>query len=653
MELLSKANEFRDFLYSLTASTIHASNSNDRLHVYSDEYAVTVLPVDTVTPFSDFTGQLEGPTVIFSKYEPTIPSDNELNLSPLNSSQGDALVSGDSELSEPQAQVEDKFPCFPYQAVNVGQPLSQRRIYLTQSSLLHSGYTERLVTDQAKAYDAGVTPLSLDKARYLSSLYALGSRHAKSQLPNMWVVCKDEKRDIVALGSSHNVTTNGGKGILQTFVVTAEDVPAESQLAGAEKHTVKSKGKSDLSSRDNFVFSEYEIAKYSVTEVSGREEKLVGDLTVQFSWNSPEALLSPPPQSADAVVKISATPGYLFSPGLASYNELNTLLRLCNIAMGKATWSSLSESFDEESTTVPTSTKPLSEKVNSFLEDISSPLSQPAELTVISPTSENKVYEPRKDLDFAERLWLFAKDATSLEDLQQIFAEVFKAVLLGRVQPFVHRSSTSVLSSLLRKVLLTPNMDEKQDLAPKFQNLLTESKICTCLVQLGIEKVLRDYRAFFIGADIATGDQLDQFISAAQGSQLERCHALCKLHCILELLSSALSFLKLPPPSLSALFKMALEVYRESTFNGFSTTPVFSLPLPAYSTALKSLASFCSSLAPKKWVLSQQKCGSGSGSCRGKTSLTLYKNQPLLDNLRDKELEEGRYYMYNGHCECI
>lgn len=652
MDLLGKASEFHDFLHSLAASSKRPCDQVDCFQVYDEDYAVTVLPVGTATPFNDFTGQLEGFTVVFSKFEATrtqLPN-NELGLSVLDTLP--SSIAGECSVDE-HSQIcfgKDKFPCISYQAVNVGQPLSQKRIYLTQSTPLHSGNTGYLVTDSTIAYDTGLIPLSLGKARYIASLYALGSRQARSKLPNMWVICKDKMRDIVALGCSHALNAVG-KGLFKSFMVTAEDVLAETQLSSSEKHGVKSKGKLS-GGGDYFVFSEYEIANCAATVVNDTEEKLAGDLTVQFAWNSPDAVLCPPSEAADAVVKISATPGYLFSPGLATYNELNTLLHLCEIAVGKSTWSSLSEGVDEEEA-AKSSIKPLSDKVTSFLEDVSSPIYQPAEVNVVSPTSENKVYEARKDLDFAERLWLFAKDATSLEDLQQIFAEVFKAVLLGRVQPFVHRSSTSALSSLLRKVLLAPNMDERQDLAPKFQNLLTESKICVCLIQLGIEKMTRDYRAFFIGADVATGDQLDQFISASQSSQLEVCHTLCKLHCILELMSSALSFLKLPPPALSALFKSALEVYKEKAFVGFSTTPVFSLPLPAYSSAHKSLISFCSSLSPKKWVLSQQKTNnSSSGSV--KRTVTVYRRQPLLQNLAEMELEdESRYYVYKAHCECI
>ena len=669
MELLGRANEFCAFLLSFAPSNSPSKKQNseyaDHFAIYCEEYAALTLPADSATPFDDFTGPLKGATVIFSKHEPAFTPDNELGQDSLSFEE--PRSEHEEPISPHPLSKEDKFPCLPFQAVNVGQPLPQKRVYLTQSTSLHSGYTECLVSDHTFAYDAGVTPLSLDKARYIASLYALGSRQAKTPLPNMWVICKDEKRNIVALGCSHSIAGDG-KRSLQSFVVTVEDTIKETP-AGSEKNKAKSGTVKISSCEESFAFSEYEIADYSTTCTvtdSLKGEKLMGDLTVQFAWNNPDTVLSPPPESADAVVKVSATPGYIFSQALATYNELKTLLHLCEIASGKRSWSSLSESpteeeeEEEEEDTLQNAEKSLVENVRLFLDEVSSPLSQPKEITVISPTSANNVYETRSDLDFPERLWMFAKEATSLEDLQQVFAEVFKAVLLGKVQPFVHRSSTSVLSTLLRKVLLTPNLDEKQDLAPKFQNLLTESKICTCLVQLGIKKMTRDYRAFFISADITTADQLDQFISASKRSQLEMCHALCKLHCVLELTSSVLC-LKLPAPSLSALFKSALEVYREMKFEGFCTTPVFSLPLPAYSMAQKSILSLCGSLTPKKWVLSQQKTNIIGGSLGGhgvlgdKMSIVSYRNLPLLDSHREEELDEveGRYYVYKAHCDCI
>ena len=607
------------------------------------EFSVTVLPTGSATPFDDFTGPLEGVSVMVSKHVPALPPapDNEL---------GQDSLSFEDEVEEidPEMHLEkDLFPCLSYQAVNVGQPLSQKRVYLTQSPPLHSGNTKSLVSDRTFVYDAGVTPLSLDKARYITSLYALGSRQSKSPIPNMWVICKDKHRDIVALGCSHSIDPNE-KRSLQSFVVTADSAFEETQPQGLEKIKVHS-SRVKLSSGDqSFAFSEYEIADHSTTPTGSKGEEIAGNLTVQFAWNSPDTTLSPPPESAEAVVKISATPGYMFSQAFDTYNELNTLLRLCEVAVGKRSWSCLSESVEEEGT-VDSNRKPLSENIGSFLEDVSSPLCQPKEIKVISPTSANTTYEARSDLDFAERLWMFAKESTSLEELQQIFAEVFMAVLLGRVQPFVHRSSTSAISTLLRKVLLTENQDEKQDLGPKFQNLLTESKICTCLVQLGIEKMTRDYRAFFVSSDIATADQLDQFLSTTKGSDLDSCHMLCQLHCVLELMSSVLWFLNLPAPTLSAFFKSTLEVYREKKFEGFCTTPVFSISLPAYSAALKSVRSLCGTLTPKKWVLSQKKVTTGGS----RMSVVTYRRSPLLDCHRQEKVDESGYYVYKATCDCI
>ncbi len=364
-----------------------------------------------------------------------------------------------------------------------------------------------------------------------------------------------------------------------------------------------------------------------------------GQLVLQFAWSNPESALAPPPESADAVLRISANPGAIFSPVLAVYQELTTLHSLCKIALGQSQWPSTD---GEESPEVPIT---LSSKVESFLEEAGGPQFQPLEVTVISPTADHHVYEPRMDLDFVERLWMFAKEAQSFEDLQEVFAAVFKAMLLNKVQPFLHRNSSSRLSSAFRQALLCAHKGERQAVAAQLQSLLSESKLPSCLVEAGMEKLERDYRSFFVGSDLLTGSQFNEFFAGA-ASLLERCQLLLKIHNVLELTAAAMSFLNIPTSTLSALAKVALEVYKTSSCDDLSSsTPVFHLPLPAHSHPLKSVVSLCGNLSPSLWALA-----SPHGHVRGggSTSLTVLRNCPLLGNERNEDTS-GHYYQYKGH----
>ena len=366
-------------------------------------------------------------------------------------------------------------------------------------------------------------------------------------------------------------------------------------------------------------------------------------LVLQFAWVDPEAILAPPPETADAVLRIAITPGGLFSPVLSVYQEMSTLLNLCQIASGLAQWPSNDSSEYTELHC------PLVSQVDSFLEEVASPLLRLDEVTVISPTANHTVYEPRTDLDFTERIWMFSKDAQSLEDLQQAFATVFKSMLLGKVQPFLHRSSSSLLSSLFRQVLLCTSNDERHALAAKFQSLLSEHKLLNCLVEIGLEKLQRDYKSFFVGSDLATSSQLDCFLASGTESLLEKCYSLCKLYSVLELNAAALSFLSLPTSTLSSLTKIALEVYRTRTFEGLSDiSPVFHLPLPAFSQPLKSVVSLCSNLIPSVWSLSSQDDQPHSAET-GISAVSVVQCHPLLTTLEGQGSTE-QWIHYRSHC---
>lgn len=639
-DITETSGKFCRFLLDCT-DKLDTNNGEAHSAIFMAEFSAVALPVGALTPFTDFTGQHERRTVIFSGCL--------ARSLKLESTLGESVTeASDMEADESITKEPNTLSTSAFKVVKIGQLLSQKRVFLTKSEPLYSHPSRNTVASDITAlntHDPNIVFIPLNKARYLCSLYTLGSRKALCPLPDMWVLCESHSsQKIVALGCS----VDHSRSTLHVFTITEEDCISMTVTPGSDVQKVgsgvekqaKVKRRS-LGRQSGQVFSEYEIgAGASDATASAVQSQLV----LQFAWSDPEMLLNAPHESADAVLRIAATPGCIFSPVLPVYLELTTLLNLCNIAYGQAQWPTLEDS--------PDPTHSLAFLVANFLEEAAQPLSQPAEVTVISPTADQTVYERRKDFDFAERLWMFAKEVQTLDDLKQIFASVFKALLLGELQPFLHRSGSSLLVSLFRQVLLCTTPDERQALAHKFQALLSESKILNCLVQLGVEKLKRDYRSFFIGSDLATGDQLDHFFGSDSNLR-EQCNMLCKLHNVLELASSALTFLKLPTGTLSSLTKVALEVYRRESFESFTTTPVFCLPIPAYSAALKSVASLCANLAPRLWTLSACDNTSAQGHGLG-TSMTVMRSDPLFQTLStvpaDSDSGAG-YYVYKGRCD--
>ena len=625
LNILNESAQFCDFLCEVSAelrSTPIVQQTRPKL--FKDEFSVIPLPPGTRSSLTEFTGPQEGITLVISLHV-AVPVNEE--ISDLDQSELH-LSSASIQACEETHSQPAPFPLIVQKVVNTGQPLPQKRVYLTNSTPLHTGLTSDSIQSIRLADISFLVPLPLDQARYLASLYTLSCRNL-TPLPNLWIVCKSEKQNIVSLGFSFEAT----QSLLHSYTVTSEGTFNGSHSDKVTAGIVKRVNSPPMIGS---VFSQYRITGAG----TATDDKMSGDLTVQFCWADPEEPLCPPPDTSDAVVRVSATPGYMFSPVLVTYNELNTLLNFCQIASGQGSW----PMQDETSETICGSGN-MSQMTDSFLEEVASPLSQPLDATVISPTADNTIYETRKDLDFAERLWMFVKDVVSLDDLQQIFATVFKALLLGKVQPFVHRSSTSALALLLRQLLRCNSAEDRQSLAPRFQSLLSQTKVLSCLVQIGLEKMKRDYRAFFVGSDITTDDQLDQFHSTTSSqSQLVQCHALCKLHCVLEINASVLSFLNFPTSTLSSLTKVALDVFGNMQFRTFGTTPVVALPLPAYSPSLKSVASLCSSLHPMVWSFSPSK----------EQSVTVYRNDPLFvgDCEQRQNVSNDVCYVYKAQFDC-
>ena len=575
--------------------------------IFKEEFLVTPLPCDVHFPLTDFTGPQDNVTVLISKHMP-LEEDS-------SSCEGaEESITTTEESTDVNAQLPE-FPLDCTQVVFVGHQLSSHP-YLPSSHPPQCNQVSNQIHTFHQADISDLTPLPLDEARYIASLYSLSTKTSAS-LPNLWILCYSENRCIISVGCSFADST------LYTYTITKKESIKTPSLEGSKKGGCVTK---QPSFSPGSVFSQYTISGSSSRDKDGS-----GNLTVEFSWSDAERPLCLPAESAEAIVRVSATPGYAFSPVLATYNEICTLLTFCQIAASKSEWPSSEAPCDVE-------TSELSQKIENFLSEVTSPLTEQLDATVISPTADNSIYEMRKDLDFCERLWMFAKEVSNLENLQEIFATVFKALLLGKVQPFVHRNSSSSLAVLLRHLLQCTSAEERQALAPRFQTLLSHSRLLQSLIEIGQEKMKRDYRTFFVGSDITTDYQLDEFFTETTShSQLKQCHTLCKLHSVLEINAALLSFLNLPSATLSSLTKAALQVYREMVFTTFQSTPVFVVPLLPYSSALKSLVSLCGKFNPTVWaaLLSKEKI------------MVVYRNEPLHGSSGDSD----SYYVYHAKCD--
>ena len=578
-----------------------------------DEFLTVTLPSGSRSPLTVFSGTPERPVVIISQISPRTRQED---------------LTEDSRCEEQPACFHlDEFVLSTRSSmVVVGQSFPDRLGFLTCSQPFHQNEkSDTRVSHTLHARDIGLLPVSMEKARFLCSLYNVGSQRWSVVLPDIWVLCQDGGNRVV-LGCSQGDSTSSLR-VLEISKAGVVHLP--SGPPGAKKplpsSTWKLKSHERPSSR---AYCEYEV-------ISSDSELTASDLVIQFAWGEVEHHLSPPPETSVAVLKIATKPGHMGSSVLGLYEEVLTLLNLCLVATGDTKWSEM-EGVLEEAT-------PLASKLEAFFEVTASPLGPPKEN--LSPQQSGHAhFQMRKNLDFVEHLWLFCKDVQSVGDLQEVLASVFKAVLFRKVHPWLHQGSSSPLANLFRQALLCSTSDEIRALGSKMEAMLSEAKVLHCLVQVGIEKLSRDYLDCFRSAGLVTEVHLDPFLLGGS-TVLESCYNLCKLHTSLELVACAMTYLNLPLPFLSQLTREALDVYAHADFRGFETTPVFSLPVPPHSPALRGLLALCGSLVPRVWSVT-------TGEHHG-CQMTLYATEPLFKHLTaDIECNDSvtDLYVYKGCC---
>ena len=624
MELQASSQDFSSFLLDCTSKDTLINGSTFTYEVTSGaevvSLAAVVLPPSTLSPLSDFIGPLQCPTVVFASREsPEELGEDSPELRPVLSHFSDSLLKEEHQDTEEEShQLCHLVQFVPQEIVTVGQQLLSKRVFLSQAVDFHSGHSKGSTT-VLHAHLSGLVPVSVDVARMLCSLYSIASRKASTPLPVLWVPCTDDSRqNIVSLGCSFEHSSSQ----LQIYSIKQEEVIE----MGHQKSGKGSGGRWKHVTSHDTVFAEYDIAS------CGSDSTLGQMISLQLVWEGPEKFLCPPPLGGtEAVLHIVMEPGHLQSM-CVMYDELQTLLKMCTAVSEGKEW------LQESEEVLKSEDSSLASKVEAFLLDVNSSLSHSLQINVVSPTIEGTIYKARENFDFTEQLWLFMRDATNAEDVQQALSSIFKSLLLGKVQNIALRdSSVSSLAELLRQLMKCTSPAERQVLAPKFQLILSSRKTLQFLAQIGCEKLKRDVRGFLVGTNVATGSQCDAFFQGVGCTVLEQCHSLCNLYHVVELAATLLSFRSFPTPILALLVKAAMEVYKHKQFKCFEATPRFSLPI---SGKVVSLIEMCSNIGPKTWSLSS----------RSSSSITVVRDRSLLSS---RACAENNHYVYSCTCNQI
>ncbi|KAM4637434.1 protein zwilch homolog [Amazona ochrocephala] len=104
-------------------------------------------------------------------------------------------------------------------------------------------------------------------------------------------------------------------------------------------------------------------------------------------------------------------------------------------------------------------------------------------------SSIKSIFSERGDLDFAEQLWCKMKCVSSYQELIACFTLVLESRECGEIQPWIHHGSGSLLSKLIQQ-----SYHGKTEAVS-----LTGITPVQMLLEIGLDKMKKDYVSFFIG----------------------------------------------------------------------------------------------------------------------------------------------------------
>lgn len=286
-------------------------------------------------------------------------------------------------------------------------------------------------------------------------------------------------------------------------------------------------------------------ARYDVLGYENSSELLpCKDMNVVMEcfWSNPSAILEPVSSDCTCYAKIKAVSGDGASGASEKFKEIELAMALFeSLETGVMNWPHFCKGENVLQT------------VEVFMKAETGPLKKRQKLLPAMcdlESFDSSVRDSRNNLDFTDRLWLILKDCSSVEQLKQALLFVFEELSETVDQPFVHQRNKSTIASSIN------SLKERNVVWP----VLTSHLACEMLLEIGIEKLRRDYVTLFVGLELAPSDSLKYFLQPDLLSP-EAIQCLQKLHSILELTIIGLKCLRLSKQLLGEFIRNVLKHY--------------------------------------------------------------------------------------------
>ncbi|XP_017354153.1 protein zwilch homolog isoform X1 [Cebus imitator] len=446
---------------------------------------------------------------------------------------------------------------------------------------------ETAISDFSTGENVGPLALPVGKARQLIGLYTMAHNpnmtHLKinlpvTALPPLWVRCDSSDPEGTCWLGAELITANDNiTGIVLYVVSCKADKNYSVNLENLKNLHKKRHHLSTVSSKG---FAQYELCKSSALDDAVTASQTA--ITLDISWSPVDEILQIPPLSSTAALNIKVESGEPRGPLKYLYRELKFLLVLADgLRTGVTEWLE------------PLEAKSAVELVQEFLNDLNKldgfgdATEQDTEAVkhdaAAVDRSVKRLFEVRSDLDFAEQLWCkMSSSVISYQDLVKCFTLIIQSLQRGDIQPWLHSGSNSLLSKLIHQSY-HGTMDTVS---------LSGTIPVQMLLEIGLDKLKKDYISFFIGQELASLNHLEYFIAPSVDTQ-EQAYRVQKLHHILEILVSCMPFIKSQHELLFSLTQICIKYYKQ---NPLDEQHIFQLPVRP--TAVKNLYQ---SEKPQKW----------------------------------------------------
>ncbi|XP_071942668.1 protein zwilch homolog [Antedon mediterranea] len=418
-----------------------------------------------------------------------------------------------------------------------------------------------ILDDTADKDEIRYPGVSLGKARSLLSLFCLWKDESTLPTTPLWVMCDGNASEHVFLMGCSWQKNEVHNHVINTYTISCQGPYHNKSEIPSVQHLMEGFCQSEIVNVTANGYAQYDVLGASFSERSASDLGGASSVIVECEWEDVEIMLEVP-HCAKCKLNINAVPGDSRITSYKLYQELQMLKGfITGIEKGEVKWAN--HYTDEHSTFFKTLEQLLVEEGSN---GNVGRVAEEKKLQEDEGLCEKFDIQQRNDLDFTERLWNHLKDSRNLQELRMALQMVMQTLKTGDFFPVVHVHNESRLASQIRACYQqqTPHLN------------LEAVEPLEILIEMGLEKLRRDYIDYFIRHEVVLHEQLGFFLESkiSTHDQIER---LCKMHNVLELLVVT-AMLNLPLQDQQALCRLGLKYYEKFPSDSNQT---FQLPVEA------------------------------------------------------------------------